>query len=274
MASQRQVALLAAAFGALWACAIGLIVASNGDVRAPGTVPRAPTEAALFAAPAVVGALGAIGGRRVLLVAAGLVYVLLCPISFAALPFLAPAILFLRAGVAGEADRSERAPARPLRLVLGLAAGVPIALLILLTTGVFGMLLVAVVAAIGPAVAAHARRGVPNVRLTLADALLGIAVAGLLVGGAFALFATTRTVCWNTYATPNGAVYQQIPVPVTDIVPVGGTPDAVGGGCDSGALTIEGLGLAAALVLGAVTVAARASLPAHLPPRGGASSPA
>lgn len=88
----------------------------------------------------------------------------------------------------------------------------------------------------------------------LGRALAGLVVATLLVGAGIALLALTEPLCWIATQGPAGTVYRV--VPTIDNVPIN-----VGqsGGCDSAALTLQGLGLAAVLAIGAIALAFQAA---------------
>jgi hypothetical protein len=82
-------------------------------------------------------------------------------------------------------------------------------------------------------------------------------------------FATTETSCWVARAGADGApIYAPIPVPAgADFGSGDGhaefslQPGEIGTGCDSGTLTLRGAALAAVFGIGAVAVAALATMP-------------
>ncbi|NJD27097.1 MAG: hypothetical protein FIA92_02230 [Chloroflexi bacterium] len=87
-------------------------------------------------------------------------------------------------------------------------------------------------------------------RSRLGQALAGVAVAALLVGAGVALLGLTEPLCWIATQGPAGISYQIVP-------DAGGIPIGPGqsAGCDSAALTLQGIGLAAALALAALGLA-------------------
>jgi hypothetical protein len=80
------------------------------------------------------------------------------------------------------------------------------------------------------------------------------AVVGLMTGAYVGLLANTETRCWLGFDTPTGLVYRDATEAETQL-PIGGPGGPVAAGCDGGALTVRGAGLAAALAIGAVALA-------------------
>jgi len=99
-----RLGVAAAAFAAACALMLAIVAAANRSPGAPQEVPYAPVLGLMLAAPAGIGVLGAMSGRRVLLVAAGVACLAQSAIAFSGvtLVFLVPALLFLRAGIAGD----------------------------------------------------------------------------------------------------------------------------------------------------------------------------
>ena len=107
----------------------------------------------------------------------------------------------------------------------------------------------------------------------------GVLVIALGFAAWVAPFAMTETSCWVARAGADGTlIYARIPVPAgadggggSGQVELGLQPTDVGSGCDGGALTIQGAALAAVFGIGAVAVAALASMtpPAPMAPREG-----
>jgi hypothetical protein len=103
----------------------------------------------------------------------------------------------------------------------------------------------------------------------------GILVVVLGVAAWVAPFALTETTCWVARNGPDGTlIYAPIPVPENATNGSGGgsielglNPSEVATGCDGGAMTLQGAGLAAVFGVGAVAVAALASTTAPLAPR-------
>lgn len=88
------------------------------------------------------------------------------------------------------------------------------------------------------------------------DALFaGVAVIVLTIGAWVSLFALTEEICWMASPAPDGTlVYEQ--VPATDVMTLG--PGQTAGGCDGGALTVQGMSVSAVLAIGAIAFAAAA----------------
>jgi hypothetical protein len=137
--------------------------------------------------------------------------------------------------------------------MLVVAASIPIALVVIFTTGILGVFLLVVVAALGPAISGSARRGAPRPGVGIGDALLGIAIVSLVMGGGVALLATTETVCYSVFGTPNDPVYVRVPADTGEL-------GSVGGGCNGGQVSPMGFGVAAVMVIGAVGLAVQAAL--------------
>jgi hypothetical protein len=258
--SLRGHGLFAAATAGLFAGTLGLVATLNRLPSPPTYVPAGLILAAILLTPAAIGALGAVSGRRVLLVAAGLLCLAQSILAFSGvtLILLLPALLFLRAAVAqtpGSVDPARPGAARvnPLRWVALIALAVPVALFVVLNLGVFG--LVALIAFAG-VVGALGRRNAPRVRVL--DALVGIAVVALVVGAMAAFFALTEAVCWNERQTPGGVVYERVPGQL-DSGAVPADSDIVSSGCSGGEPTIPGAAVTAVLLATAIGVAALAA---------------
>jgi hypothetical protein len=107
----------------------------------------------------------------------------------------------------------------------------------------------------------------------------GLLVVALGIAAWVAPFAMTETSCWVASAGADGRpVYAPIPVRAGADADAGGgqvelglQPTDLGSGCDGGALTAQGAALATVFAIGAVAVAALASMepPARLSPREG-----
>jgi hypothetical protein len=207
----------------------------------------------LLGAPAAIGALGAISGRRVLLVAAGILCLCLSVLAFSGvtLVLLLPALLFLRAGVSSPAVARQGQPTSPVRLLALTALAIPVALLVVTRLGIFGLL--PLVALGGLAAGLSGTRTLRRPRPT--DVLIGLAVVGLVLGATYAAFTSTQTICWNARQTPNGLVYQRIPV-TEESGPIGGDTGIVASGCSSGEMTLEGTALAGVLLIGSIAMSA------------------
>jgi hypothetical protein len=253
--TSRALGLLAAGIAGACALLLGVVASAAGSTSIPGEIPRGVVLASLLGAPAVVGALGAISGRRVLLVAAGILCLCLSVLAFSGvtLILLVPALLFLRASVLDTADRPARQAPNPLRLLALVALAVPVALLAVSRLGIFGLL---PLVAFGGLAAGLGRNGALRARPR--DALVGFVVVGLVLGATYAAFAFTQTVCWNARQTPTGLVYERIPV-TDESGPIGGETGIVASGCSSGEPTIEGTALVGVLLIGAVAISAVAA---------------
>jgi hypothetical protein len=84
--------------------------------------------------------------------------------------------------------------------------------------------------------------------------IVAVAIAGLSFGALVGLLANTETQCWVAYPSDGGYVYRQVPEEETQ-QQMGGAGQPVGGGCDGGALTVRGVGLAAVLAIGSIALA-------------------
>lgn len=262
---ESRLGLVAAGLAAVCAAFLALLTASNQTAGLPAEVPWPIVFGALLGTPALIGALGAVSGRRTLLVAAGLLCLAFSILSFSGvtLVLLVPALLFLRAGVAPAEPAQRPARPEPLRLLrwLALAAlAVPVALLVILNLGVFGIVGLVAFGALAPAL----RRRTARVRLR--DAFLGVATVGLVIAAIVAAFANTQTICWNTRSTPAGIVYERIPVQ-QESGSIGGDTGIVGSGCAGGQPTIQGAALTAVFLVGAIAIAVQATRTGRSPAR-------
>ena len=265
--STRPGGLLAAGIAAACALGLGLVAAANQSPGPPAAVPWPVVFGALLVAPAVIGALGAVSGRRSLLVAAGVLCLVQSVIAFSGvtLVFLVPAVLFLRAAVAPAPTPAPPRPAKPVQVGRWgalVALAIPVALLLVLNVGIFGIVGLVALAALAPA---FRRRAAP--RLNVADLLIGIAVVGLVIAALYSALANTQTVCWNARSTPGGIVYERIPA--QDEGPVEISSGIVSSGCAGGQPTFEGKALTAVLLIGAIAVAAQAARTSRVSPTAG-----
>jgi len=274
----NRAGLIATAFAAALVVMLMLIVAANqNSLGPPSTIPRWLPIGLAYGAPAVVGWLGALGGSRPLLVAACLLYLPLALLAFSGvtLPFLLPALLFLRAAteprpVAGPGDQLDSGPAlrnRRRRLLVVLAAGLlstPVVVWLVLNlwiAGVAGLILAAGLAQLARwgSTGRQPGSGEPTTTGTAArlpGALAAIAIVVLVLAGLGAAIATTEQRCWARTDTPAGPVFRQ--VPPADVMTRG--PGESAGGCDSGEYTVAGLGLEAGLISVAIALAALVAL--------------
>jgi hypothetical protein len=90
--------------------------------------------------------------------------------------------------------------------------------------------------------------------------LVATAIVALGIGSLVGLLATTETRCWLAYNTPNGVVTRD--ATERDVEgPLGGPGGPFAGGCDGGALTVRGAGLALVLAIGSAVLAFAAPRP-------------
>jgi hypothetical protein len=255
----RSIGLVGAAVQLTLAAVLGGI-ASGGSAfpNPPEVVPRGLAIGLLYAVPAVVAALGAIGGRRSVLAAAAFASAAGSVVAFSGVTiiFLVPALLFAAAAGAGETrTRTPSASGRRLWRLLAFAVlAIPVVVLAVLNLGIF-----VVPAIVLLVLAIEIARGAAPTSVGNQLAGLGIAavVAGLVIGSGFVLFAMTETRCWEAYQTPSGIEYRT--VPETEGTVVQSEPDQIAGGCDSGELTLRGAALSALLSGAAIGVAALAA---------------
>jgi hypothetical protein len=211
----------------------------------PEPIPRGLALGVLYALPALVGALGAVGERRSVLAAAAVLSTIGSVLAFSGvtLVFLAPALIFAAATGAGPGTSVR--PRRPIWLTaLVLVIGVPLVVLAASRIGIF-----IVPALVLLLIGLQVGRGTWTSRATARSQLIGIGLAAVIVvcgiGVGWALLATTETRCWEAEQTPDGIVYRSVPAASDGTVTVG--PGVFAGGCDSGVLTARGALLAALL---------------------------
>lgn len=216
----------------------------------PEPVPRGLALGVLYALPALVGALGAVGERRSVLAAAAVLSTIgsVLAISGVTLVFLAPALIL--AAAAGAGAETPVRPRRPVWLTaLVLGVGIPLVVVAATRIGIFilpalGLLLIGL----------QVWRGARSTPATIPAQLVGVGLAAGIVssgiGAGWVLLATTETRCWQADQTPDGIVYRVVPDQGEGHMPT--TSNAFAAGCDSGALTLRGSILAA--VLGGTSV--------------------
>jgi hypothetical protein len=246
----RRLAGIAGASVIAFAVAIWLLAGRGDGSEPPDLISRALASAVLLGAPGLIGLIGAATGRRTVLIAAGVTCLFQSLISFSGvtLIYLVPAILFLRSASDRGATASSE-PIRPLRVVLAAVAAVPIALVVIVNTGLLGVVLLALVAGL----AASTRRGASGLALTGGEAARGAAIVLLVVGAWAATLVLAETVCWTAHRAPGGGVtWERIP-PTNTITLAQGD---VSGGCAGGTTTPLGAVVAGGLLLLAVGVAA------------------
>jgi hypothetical protein len=255
-AAARRTAL-AAGIGTIVLAALLALIPRDVGPAPPEEVPRVLAMSLMFATPGVVGIVGVLRGRRAIVAAAGVLCLLQSVVAFSGvtLVFLAPALGFLSAATEPRATRAVAW--HPVRVVLAVLVGIPVAWVLVRTTGIFGLLAVVVIAGL-----ARARVAAPEDRPALDrwGAAAGIAVLGLVVAAWVGLFATVETHCWAAREGPSGLVYERRPV--AGGAQVIGSGGVVATGCSEGELSLRGAALAVTLLGGAVAVAG------GLPPRG------
>ncbi len=246
-------------------------VAANRDgLGPPPTIPSLFPLGLLYGAPAAIGWLGARSARRPLLTSAGLLYLPLAVLAFSGvtLPFLLPALLYLRAAATREPVASSaelprppgRSSRRSLIALAAVLASVPIVLWIVASLGIFGVVGVVAVAGLAPALtrrvqptAADRSSGRPGrtMRAQLRGALGAAAIVALVLAAGAAAIGTTEERCWIRADTPSGPLFQQIP-PTNTITLQGGE---TAGGCDGGTYTPAGMALESFLLVAAIGTA-------------------
>jgi hypothetical protein len=233
-------------------CAVGIrLVATRGEALEPPDPLAGPLVATgLLAIPGVIGSIGAWSGRRTVLVAAGVLCLLQSAVAFSlvTLVFLLPAVAFLRAATS-EAPAGPRPKLDPVRVVIAVLLGVPVAIAVTMTLGVIGILLLALFAGL----AASRRPGRPPVRLLRADAIRGAAIVCLVVGAWMTSFALTETTCWSGSQAADGSITWRR-IAVTNELSVGS--DEFVQTCSSGTLTSTGAAIGAGLLALSLVAAA------------------
>jgi len=241
------------ASGAVVAFSVAIwIIAHNQDpgLQPPDPVPTPLAAAVLLALPGLIGLIGALTGRRSVVVAAGILCLFESVIAFSGvtLVYLVPAIAFLRASTVSS-QPSVRRPIRPLRLLVALVLGIPIALVLVLNLGVLAVLALALVAGLA------ASRGQPQAAMNVSgiEAARGLAIVLTGIGAWAAVLALTEATCWIARtATGGGLIWEQIPF--ANSVTMG--PGDVASSCSSGVPTPSGLAIAALLLVVALVFAA------------------
>ena len=276
--SANRTGLIATAFAAALVLMLMLIVTANRNgLGPPSTIPHWLPLGLAYGAPAVIGWFGVLSDRRPLLAAAGLLYVPLAVLAMSGvtLPFLVPALLYLRAATGGRlapelGDQLGSEPAfgnRRRRLLVVLAAGLlstPVVVWLVLNLGIVGVVGLVLAGGLaqltrggraGRELGSGAQTGTgPTERL--AGTLATVAIVVLVLAGLGTAIGTTEERCWIRTDTPNGPVFRQIPP--TNAITLG--PGETAGGCESGEYTIAGVGLEAGLISVAIALAAVVAL--------------
>ena len=227
---------------------MGIASRSSGFPDPPEPIPRGIALGALYAMPAVIGAIGALQGRRALLGAASVPSAIGSVLAFSGvtLMFGVPAILF--AAAAGA-----HAPASPRpgwRGAVLLPVGVAAVVLAVLRIGILALPLLMLII-----LAAELWRGGRSGlgRNSVVEAIVATLIVVLVVGAGVALFSTTETRCWAAERTATGIVYRDVPERPGGLIELSG--NELAGGCDSGALTTRGAAIGAVLAAGAIGLA-------------------
>jgi hypothetical protein len=222
----------------------------DSPLEPPEPVPAHLATTFLLAMPGLIGWIGALTGRRAVVVAAGVLCLFQSVIAFSGVTFvyLVPAIAMLRAGSDGV-DSAERPPMRLRRVILAIVISIPIAFILVPLLGVFLFVPVALVAGLaGTWRAARAGRS-----LAWIEAARGGLIVLLLIGAWAATLALTESTCWIARtASDGGLVWERFPY--TNSVTMG--QGDVASSCSSGVVTPTGLALAALLLVVALVVAA------------------
>ncbi len=244
----RLIAFMSGLAVMAFALAILVLARSQGGQEPPQAESRGLASVVLLATPGLIGWIGAWTRRPTVVVAAGVLCLLQSVVAFSGvtLVYLLPAVGFLRA--ATDLGGSSPRP-RPVLLLLGAILAVPIAVAVVLSTGILGVLLLAAIA--GVAASRSGRRQRPS--LTTGGAARGVAIVVLVVSAWLATFAATETTCWVGRTEPDGAMtWEQIPVTTTLVVEA----DATVSTCASGQPTSVALVVASLLVVAALGAAA------------------
>lgn len=260
----RAIGAVAAVVQVALAATLGVIATGSGAFpHPPEPIPRGLALGVLYALPAVIGALGALGRRRSLLAAASVLSAIGSVLAFSGVTlfFLVPSFLF--AAAAGTVTRTQSAGRR--RPALGALAGLGVAIVITaLAAAWLGVLVLPALAMLllGLGLLGAHRRAPSAARPSLGAHLVAVVVVGLGAASGWTLLATTETRCWKAYQTPSGAGYRWVPDPGTGPMELRG--DAIAGGCDGGSVTVLGATVATGLALSAVAFAAFVAGRPHL----------
>lgn len=271
--SARQTGLIATAVAAALVLMLLVVIsgtASRDGLGPPRTIPSQLPLGLLYGGPAAIGWLGARSARRPLFTAAGLLYLPLAVLAFSGvtLPFLLPALLYLRAAATREPVASQpqrlqpprRSSRRSLIAVAAVLTSVPIVLWIVLSLGIVGVVGVVVVAGLAPVLARRAQptstdpssgRPAATMRAQFQGPLAAAAIVALVLAAGAAAIGTTEERCWIRTDTPSGPRFRQIPPTNTITLQAGETA----GGCDGGVYTPPGIALESGLLVAAIGTA-------------------
>jgi hypothetical protein len=245
----RSIGLLAAGVQLVLAVMLMGVASRSGAFPNPlETIPRGVALALLYALPAVVGAIGALQGRRALLAAASAASAIGSVLAFSGvtLIFGVPAILF--AAAAGA--QSPASPRLGWRGALLLPVGLAAVVLAVIRIGILVLpLLIFMILAVELWRGGRSGLG----RNSAIEAIAAALIVVLVVGAGVALFSTTETRCWAAERTAAGVVYRDVPERPGGLIELSG--NEIAGGCDSGALTWRGAAFGALLAALAVGLA-------------------
>lgn len=256
---RRSIGLIASVVQLALAAMLGGIAGRPDSFpNPPEPIPRGLALGLLYTLPAVIGSLGAIGGRRSLLAAAAVLSSIGSVIAFSGvtLVFLIPALVFAAAAGATSGITLPAPPSRQALALLTLAIAAVVVAVLQLGILVLPLLVLLLVGL-------ELRRGVSHEtarpRQRAGGVLLAVGVISLGIGAGWVLLSTTETRCWKAYETSAGIEYQTVPDPGSGPMTFG--RDAIAGGCDGGTLT--GRGAAAASVMGLAAIALGAASVRH-----------
>ena len=250
----RAVGLAGAAIQVVFA-AIMALLAGRPDTfpNPPHLIPRGVALGVLFALPAIIGAIGALRGRRSLLAAAAVLSAFGSVLSFSGITllFLAPALMFgAAAGPGGDTTQRQKPSWHAVGILVLAATAVVVASLQL---GIFVIPLI-VLLVVALQLSRGATRGGGRTTQPLRGLVAALAIVALVGGAGVALLGMTGTQCWRAYRTPAGIEYRDAPGTVAaGTINLG--PDEIAGGCESGVPTPAGLAVASLLSLAAIGIA-------------------
>lgn len=229
----------------------GIAAGTEAFPNPPETIPRGAALGLLYMVPAAIGALGAIRLRRSVVTAAAVLAASGSILAFSGvtLVFLVPALLFA-ASVRAPGRTSGLRPRATTLALAGLA--IPLAAVAALKIGIFALPLI-VLAVLALGLISGSRRGRPAPSAALGGAAVATVIVVLGLAAGWTLFSMTETRCWQARQTEGGIVYE---ARTGDAL--GGGDGLIAAGCDSGALTTAGAGLASILAVAAIGVAALA----------------
>lgn len=245
-----RVAWFAGAVVVASSMAIWLLGRRSVDLEPPDLISRGLASATLLAVPGIIAWIGAATRRPPVVLAAGILCFLQSVVAFSGvtLVYLVPAIALLRAA-ADRDDPAAQGPVRPVRLLVAALVAIPIAILVVLQLGVFGVLALVAVAGL----AASRPPGTGERAAGGGSALRAVAIVALVVGAWAASLALTETTCWVGRVAPGGGIAWQR-IPPSGTLTVG--PGEIASTCGGGTITPAGIAWAGGLVALAITAAA------------------